>query len=390
MQLHQGFKKCLALARLLAQQVQPGVQVGQQAGDHRDQLGGLAQGRVALDAPQQIGHDRAKAQRVDLMARVRQLGMRHGQCPGTEQKIQHQARYLVQVRARAQGSGNLVGLRLPLLGKTQRLQRLLTLLRLVLVLLVPAVLQRRQRPLKRLRIFNGLAVEGVEGSRHRLEKRQKFGAEFIVVLEAALRHALHQAPAGVAHVAEKARIAQRQAQQRGLQRHDGLAQRRQQPRVLRHLADQLAHHLQPQHLADLFGVFFKLGTDQGALAGQAKRAPHCLAEPAALVDQAMRTLGRRQAAVVRFRRISGGIGRCRRRLARRFQRCQLFLNGGVVSRRQAVVRPAAVTEQKILQQLGLDVVPGQVGVVRGWPLHRLVRHITAGAGADCSAGCIAA
>ena len=388
-QVHQGRKKCLALARLLAQQLQTGLQLAEQLRQHSDQLGRLAQGDLAFDAPQQIGHDRAKAQRVDLLARVAQPGMRHRQRPGAEQKIQHQTRYLVEVRTRAQGQRNLVGQRLALLGKTQRLQRVLAQLRVLPVLPIPAVLQRRQRQLKRPRIFNGLAVERVEGDRHRLEKSQKIGAELIVVLEAALRHALQQAASGVALVAEKARVAHRQAQQRRLQRDDGFAQRRQQPRVLRNLSHQLAHHLQAQHLADLPGVFFKLRAHDGALARPAKDAPQLLAQRAALVDKAAWPLGRRQAAVVRRRRLGLLIrrrisccgGRRRRRLARRFQRRQLFLNGGVVSRCQAMVRPAAAMEQKVLQQFVLDTVVGQVGVMRGRPRHRLVRQIAARASA---------
>ena len=376
-QLHQSFKKRRALARVAPEQFQPRVQLAQQARDHVDQLGRLLERDLALDAPDQIGHHRAKAHRVHLVVDVDQPGMGHRQRPRAKQKVKDQAGHLVKVRARAHVVGNLVGLGLAFFRKTQRLQHLGALLRLQLVLLVPAVLQGGQGHAKRLRIFNREAVQFIEGARHRSEKSRELGAELVVVLEAALRHAFHQAPTGVALVAEKTWINHGQAQQGRLQRHNGFTHRRQQARVLRHLVHQLAHHLQAQHLPHALGFFLELGAHDGAFPGPPIGTPYLRAQLAFFIHNTRRAVRRGHVLVVGLRHAAWFCQRSHGRVGGRFQGRQLFLDRRVVGRRQSLMGIAVAPPQKVAESLIQQFVIGQVGVLRGLPAHRLVGHVTA-------------
>ncbi len=230
--------------------------------------------------------------------------MGHGQRPRAEQKVEHPARHFFQVGARTQLKGNLVGLRLPLFGKAQGLHQLVVALGFQLILFVPAVSQLGQGHAEGLRVVNGQAVERIEGAGHRLEKCQKLGAELVVVLEAALGHALDETPARMSFVIEKAWVHHGQAQQRRLQRHNGLAHRGQQPGILRHLVDQLAHQLQPQHLPHLPGFLLELGAEKVAFPGAAVRPPHRLVELAALIDKALGAVDGRQLRVAGMWRVA--------------------------------------------------------------------------------------
>ena len=288
MQLHEAFKKRLALARVLPEQRQSGVQSGKKAGNHLDQLARLLQRDLLLDAPEQVGHHRAKAERVDLVSGVDEPGVRHGQRPGAKQKVKHQAGHLVQVRAPAQFLGNRVGLGLALFGKAQGDQYLLALGCFQLVFLLPDGFEPGQGRCEGLGVLDAQAVELVEGQCHRLKKSQKLRAEFVVVFKTAPGHALHEAPARMAFVGQEVRIDHGQAQQRRLQRHNSFAQGGQQARILRHLVDQLAHQLQSQHLAHALGIFFELRANQGARFASRKRAPDRLAQLAAFVHCALR------------------------------------------------------------------------------------------------------
>ena len=213
MQLHQGFKEELVLSGALPQQGQTGVQSFQQAGNHGNQLGRLLERNGALDAPQQVRHHRAKALRVYLVALVHQPGVGHGQSPRAKQEVQHHAGHVVQVRAGAQIKCYLVSPLLPFFCKAQGLHHTAPVLRGLLVLLVPGVLQRGQRQGERFGVVDGQCVEFIEGLRDGLEETGKFSTVFVVVLEAALGHTLHQPPPGMTLVTEKARVHHCQPQQ---------------------------------------------------------------------------------------------------------------------------------------------------------------------------------
>ena len=97
MNAHQAFEKSLAFVRVLVQQFKPRMQAGQQARNHLDQLGRLPHGHFSLGAPDQIRHHQTQALRVNLVAGVFEPGLRHGQRPGAEQKVHHQAGHVFQV-----------------------------------------------------------------------------------------------------------------------------------------------------------------------------------------------------------------------------------------------------------------------------------------------------
>ena len=170
MQPHQAVEKALRLRSIGAEQCQPGLQLRQQFGDHRNQLGRLLQRHRALGAPDQVGHQRAETLRVDLVACVAQARMRHHQCPGAEQKVKHQTRHIAEITAPAQIECQAVSQCLPLFGKTQRLQRRLPLRCVKLVLLRPALFQQSQCLRKRLGVFDLQRVELIECLGDRLKK----------------------------------------------------------------------------------------------------------------------------------------------------------------------------------------------------------------------------
>ncbi len=326
---------------------------------------------------------------VDLALGIGQARMRQHQRPGAEQKVQHHARHLVQIGTHAHVKGDLVGLALPLLGKLHGLTHAAALRLLLPVLRIPEILQAAQGVAERLGVGDVERVQPIEGFGHRVEKSGEPGAGLAVVLEAALRHAFHQAAAGVAFLAEKPRIDHRQPQQRGLQRHDGLTHRHQQARVLRHLVDQLAHHLHAQHLADMGGVLFQLCAHQRAFTGAAVDAPDLRAELAQHANDAGGVfrravvivdvgIARRQRGAARVAagavvvvafiadapRLRTRLQRRRRRVRRGLERDQLFFDGGVIRRRQPMVGRAATAKQEVLEQHVPDVAIGQVRVLR--------------------------
>ena len=128
--------------------------------------------------------------------------------------------------------------------------------------LVPDGFEFGQRLLEGQRVGNRRAVQCVEATGDVREESREVGAEFVVVPEAALGHALHQQAARMLLLAEEARIHHRQPQQRWFERDDGLAHRRQQPRVLGDLVDDLAHQFQAEDLGHAQCVLAQLRVHQ--------------------------------------------------------------------------------------------------------------------------------
>ena len=218
------------------------------------------------------------------------------------------------------------------------------------VALVPVVLQHGQRAVERLRAVDLQCVEAVEGLADRFEERMELGALGVLVLEAALGHPLHQPAPGVGLLAEEARVDHGQAQQRRLQRHDGFAHRHQQPRVLRHLVHQLAHHLQAEHLPDMGGLFLQLGAHQAARRGLGVRAPGFGIQRALAVDSPLR--------VQRGRRPLRGRRGLRPKLG------QLLVDAGIVGLGQPGVMVDPV-DQEVLVQTGADLQRSRTLCVAG-------------------------
>ena len=333
---HQRREERLGFFRVLAQHVEAAAQRLQQAGHHLEQPGRLLERRVALDAPQQIGHHRQVAARVELAALVGELGMGDHQRPVLEQEIHHHAGHAGQIGTQAELPGDLVGQRLAFLGEMDRLQPALVLDGVFIVLRLPLCLQRLQ-PLAEIALGDFVLVAQLaHGGAHRRHEALELFRELVVELEAALRHAFDQPARRVFVGAEEARVGQGHAHQRRLQRHEGLAHRRQHAPVAGHLADQGAHGVQPQHLAHLARLGFQRHQRAGAVLRRRMGSPIALGQRCLHVHIARRTVHRADGAVrVLPARPAGFVERLFARLA--VQGRGFLLHGLVVALGQRLV-----------------------------------------------------
>ena len=332
---HQRVEEGFGLVRLLAQHLQTAPQRLHQTGHHFEQTSRRFQCGLALDAPQQIGDDGQIAARVELAALIGELRVGNHQRPVLEQEVGHHSRHAVQVGAQAEFPRHLVGQRLALLREMHRAQAVLARALVRSVLLLPVGFQRLQARIEVVCARFGLLVEFAHRLAHRRHELLELGRELVVVLEAALRHALDQAARGVVVVAEEARIVHGHAQQRRFHGDKGLAHRRQHALVARDLADQRAHRVQTQHLADLAGLRLQLQQrlrprlrrrGLAPLFGRQWSIGRHLARRA--VDHALRL--RPRAGAGRGRGVVLGRGRLRHPLC-------LRIDGFVVGRRQRLV-----------------------------------------------------
>ena len=257
------------------------------------------------------------------------------QRPVAVQKVRHHRGHAHQVRAQAELPRNAVGQRLALLGELHRVLRLHARVVIAIVTGLPAGLQRQAPLLEVLRRGHRQLDQLAHGSAHRLHEVLELRIELVVVLEAALRNGLDEQPCRMRLVAKKARVIQRHAQQRRLQRHEGLAHGRQHALVAGHLVDQRAHRIQTQHLADLLGLGLELHQRARARLHRAVFAPVVRRQRQLHPHGPRRTLHHTLAApLFTVQRVRGGIERCLR--APR-QPAHLGVHGIVVTGRQGFV-----------------------------------------------------